>query len=85
MLSPHYPKSLIRAAPVKGSGGQDSLFLYLDKRKEADAWGPAIRTAQEVPACYFTRGFGRFESYLGNNKWRRERQPPGPPWGRAKR
>ena len=49
-----------------------------------DAWGPAIRTPQEVPACYFTRDFDRFESYLGDGKWRRETQKPGPPWGQAK-
>lgn len=54
------------------------------RRDRGDAWGPAIRSPQEVPACYFTRNFDRFESYLGDGEWRRESQEAGPPWGRAK-
>lgn len=53
------------------------------KRKPNDRWGPAVPSPQEVPACYFTRNFSRFMSYLGDGKWRDESQPPGPPWGTA--
>ena len=52
-------------------------------RREDDRWGDARLSPQEVPACYFTRNFDTVRSYLGEGKWRRERQPPGPPWGRA--
>lgn len=54
------------------------------KRDPKDRWGPASHSPQEVPACYFTRNFDQFKSYLGDAKWRDESQPPGPPWGRAK-
>lgn len=54
------------------------------KRDHDDRWGPAARSPQEVPACYFTRNFDHFKTYLGEGKWRDESQPPGPPWGPAK-
>lgn len=38
------------------------------KREPDDIWGHATLRAQEVPACYFTRNFDRFESYLGDGK-----------------
>ncbi len=53
------------------------------KRRNGDRWGEAVPRHQELPACYFTSGFRHVESYLGDGKWRSERQPPGPPWGRA--
>lgn len=53
------------------------------RRQEGDRWGPAVTRAQEVPACYFTRNFDDFQSYLGEGKWREEKQDPGPPWGKA--
>lgn len=53
------------------------------KRQEGDRWGEAVPRHQELPACYFTSAFRHVESYLGDGKWRREQQPPGPPWGRA--
>jgi hypothetical protein len=53
------------------------------KRKPDDRWGAAVPRHQELPACYFTSAFRHVESYLGNGEWRREEQPPGPPWGRA--
>ncbi len=53
------------------------------QRKDADRWGPARMTPQEVPACYFTRNFASIRSYLGDGKWQAETQPPGPPWGKA--
>jgi len=53
------------------------------KRAPGDRWGPARPTPQEIPACYFTRKFSRFKSYLGGGRWRDETQPPGPPWGKA--
>ncbi|TWT83973.1 hypothetical protein CA13_54470 [Planctomycetes bacterium CA13] len=53
------------------------------KRQSSDRWGPAIRSPQEIPACYFTRNFDVVQSYLGDGKWKDEVQPPGPPWGRA--
>ncbi len=52
-------------------------------RQENDAWGPARVNPQEVPACYFTRNFEHFQSYLGGGKWRTEEQAPGPPWGKT--
>jgi len=52
-------------------------------RDEGDRWGPAVPRHQELPALYFTRSFSRFTSYLGDDRWREESQPPGPPWGRA--
>lgn len=54
------------------------------KRKENDRWGAAVPRHQELPACYFTSAFRHFESYLGDGKWRREHQAPGPPWGHVK-
>ncbi|MCA9260501.1 MAG: hypothetical protein KDA61_14915, partial [Planctomycetales bacterium] len=52
-------------------------------RSDGDAWGPATKSPQEIPACYFTRNFDQFASYLGDGKWRPETQAPGPPWGRV--
>jgi GH35 family endo-1,4-beta-xylanase len=51
------------------------------QREAGDRWGPAAPRPQEIPACYFTRGFSDMRSYLGAGKWRAESQPPGPPWG----
>ncbi len=53
------------------------------KRDLNDRWGPAQRSPQEVPACYFTRNFNDIRSYLGEARWRKEMQPPGPPWGKT--
>ena len=53
------------------------------KRKSNDRWGPATNSPQEVPACYFTRNFDTIKNYQGNGKWKTEKQPPGPPWGRT--
>jgi hypothetical protein len=53
------------------------------RRAINDRWGPARGSPQEVPACYFTRNFHVFKSYLGNGEWRMEEQPMGPPWGKA--
>lgn len=53
------------------------------KRDSGDRWGPAVPRHQEIPACYFTRNFQTFKSYLGDGRWREEAQPPGPPWGSA--
>jgi hypothetical protein len=53
------------------------------RRPLKDPWGPAAIRPQELPACYFTRKFSRFMSYLGNGEWRTEWQRPGPPWGKA--
>lgn len=53
------------------------------KRGDGDRWGPAVPRHQELPACYFTSAFRHVKSYLGDGEWRREDQPPGPPWGRA--
>lgn len=52
-------------------------------RDANDRWGAAKRRSQEVPACYFTRNFLDVRSYLGEQKWRKETQPPGPPWGKS--
>ncbi len=52
-------------------------------RDTEDPWGPAMTRSQEVPACYFTRNFAQMKSYLGDGKWREERQKPGPPWGKT--
>ena len=52
-------------------------------RQEGDRWGDTRLSSQEVPACYFTRNFSDVRSYLGEGSWRTERQPPGPPWGKA--
>lgn len=52
-------------------------------RDEGDPWGETKMSPQEIPACYFTRNFEEVRSYLGNGEWRREHQPPGPPWGSA--
>ncbi|MCE9631417.1 MAG: hypothetical protein K8S94_11985 [Planctomycetia bacterium] len=57
---------------------------FESQREPGDRWGPAVPRHQELPACYFTRRFGTFKSYLGGGRWRDESQPPGPPWGRAK-
>ena len=56
---------------------------FIALRNPNDRWGPAAIRSQEVPACYFTRQFDLFKSYLGDGKWRDESQPPGPPWGKA--
>lgn len=56
---------------------------FIAKRELNDRWGPVALRPQEIPACYFTRNFNRFRSYLGDAKWRDETQPPGPPWGKA--
>jgi hypothetical protein len=53
------------------------------RRSDDDRWGAARTAHQEVPACYFTRNFSQFKSYLGDGQWRDETQPPGPPWGKA--
>jgi len=53
------------------------------KRKPDDRWGAAVPRHQELPACYFISAFRHTETYLGDGKWRSERQPPGPPWGKA--
>ena len=52
-------------------------------RKENDKWGPAVARHQELPALYFTSRLRNIESYLGKGQWRSEKQPPGPPWGKA--
>lgn len=56
---------------------------FLSKRKPNDQWGEAVARHQELPACYFTRNFSRFASYLGGGEWREESQQSGPPWGHA--
>lgn len=56
---------------------------FVSMRAENDRWGTTKLSQQEVPACYFTRAFSRFRSYLGAGQWRDETQPPGPPWGKA--
>jgi hypothetical protein len=56
---------------------------FVSQRAENDRWEPALPRHQELPACYFTRKFDNFKSYLGDGKWRAESHPPGPPWGRA--
>ena len=56
---------------------------FISKRAQEDRWGPAGNSPQEIPACYFTRNFHLFKSYLGAGQWRDEAQPPGPPWGHA--
>ncbi len=53
------------------------------KRKENDRWGEAVPRHQELPACYFTSRFRNVEMYLGDGKWEKVQQPPGPPWGNA--
>jgi len=53
------------------------------RREPDDRWGSARLSPQEIPACYFTRNFATFKSYLGDGQWRTEQQPPGPPWGKA--
>ena len=57
---------------------------FIAQRALDDRWGPAALRPQEVPACYFTRNFNRFKSYLGEGRWRDESQPPGPPWGKTR-
>jgi hypothetical protein len=56
---------------------------FVSQREPNDRWGPAKPSPQEIPACYFTRKFSRFRSYLGDGQWRDETQPPGPPWGKT--
>lgn len=56
---------------------------FVSRRQPNDRWGPARFSPQEIPACYFTRAFGRLRSYLGDGRWRDESQPPGPPWGKT--
>lgn len=56
---------------------------FVSQRKPNDKWGEERARHQELPACYFTRNFSRFASYLGDGNWREESQPAGPPWGRA--
>jgi hypothetical protein len=56
---------------------------FVAKRNPGDRWGPVKPSPQEIPACYFTRKFEVFETYLGDGKWRRESQSPGPPWGNS--
>ena len=56
---------------------------FVSKRKPDDQWGAAVARHQELPACYFTRNFSRFASYLGDGEWRHESQRAGPPWGHA--
>ena len=56
---------------------------FVSQRQPDDRWGAAAPRSQEIPACYFTRNFGVVKSYLGNDQWREEVQPPGPPWGKA--
>ena len=53
------------------------------KRKPDDRWGEAVPRHQELPACYFTSKFRNVEIYLGDGKWEKVSQPPGPPWGKA--
>lgn len=53
------------------------------KRKARDSWGEAVPRHQELPACYFTSRFRNVEMYLGDGKWEKVTQPPGPPWGKA--
>jgi hypothetical protein len=53
------------------------------QRSDDDRWGAPVPRSQEVPACYFTRNFGRIKSYLGGGHWRDESHPPGPPWGQT--
>jgi hypothetical protein len=57
---------------------------FVSLRDENDRWGEAKLRPQEVPACYFTRNFASVKSYVGNGEWRKEVQPPGPPWGKAR-
>lgn len=54
------------------------------QRKGGDRWGDkALPRHQELPACYFTSAFRHLECYLGEGKWSKVEQPPGPPWGRT--
>jgi hypothetical protein len=57
---------------------------FVSRRETNDRWGPAALRPQEIPACYFTRNFNRFQSYLGKGRWQEESQRPGPPWGKAR-
>lgn len=56
---------------------------FESRRTPGDRWGGPKPCHQELPACYFTRVFEHVRSYLGEAQWRDEKQPPGPPWGRA--
>jgi hypothetical protein len=56
---------------------------FESRRDADDRWGSVPKSPQEIPACYFTRAFGRVRSYLGDGGWRDEPRPPGPPWGKA--
>ncbi len=57
---------------------------FIAQRENADRWGPAKLSPQEIPACYFTRNFSTIKSYLGEGQWRTESQPAGPPWGKTR-
>jgi hypothetical protein len=56
---------------------------FESRREPGDRWGPAVPLDQELPAVYFTRRHADTRSYLGEGRWRRESQPPGPPWGKV--
>jgi hypothetical protein len=56
---------------------------FESRREPGDRWGPAVPLDQELPALYFTRRHADTRSYLGEGRWRRESQPPGPPWGKV--
>lgn len=56
---------------------------FESRRTPGDRWGGPKPCHQELPACYFTRVFEHVRSYLGDGTWRDEKQPTGPPWGRA--
>jgi hypothetical protein len=54
------------------------------RREADDRWGTTPQSPQEVPACYFTRNFSIFRTYLGEGNWREEPCKPGPPWSQAR-
>jgi len=56
---------------------------FTAQRDDNDRWGPAKLSPHEIPACYSTRNFGTVKTYLGDQQWRTESQPPGPPWGKT--
>ena len=68
--------------------GMDNVVMVRNrltcKREKGDKWGDAVPRHQELPACYFTSRFRNAEMYLGGGKWEAVKQPPGPPWGKAK-
>ena len=57
---------------------------FISRRAPNDRWGPARRSPQEVPACYFTRNFDTFKIYLGEGRWEAGSTRSGPPWNKAK-